>query len=102
MLKPLWHQNLDLVLGSENRVETLVESQTPSAGRLVRQGYQKHRFLWKRAFSCMCFHKAEGVFNFEVLLPKYLSHHSGVTLPKIVFFPQCGACNTFFVAGTAL
>ena len=45
VLKPLWHQNLDLVLGTENWVETLVEGQTLSAGRLVRQGKHINRFL---------------------------------------------------------
>ena len=44
VLKPLWHQNLDPVLGTENWVETLVEGQTFSAGRLVRQAKHINRF----------------------------------------------------------
>ena len=43
-LKPLWYENLDLLLGTENWVETLVAGQTLSAGRLVRQGKHINRF----------------------------------------------------------
>ena len=44
MLKPLWRQNLDSVLGTETWVETSVEGQTLSAGRLVRQTKHINRF----------------------------------------------------------
>ena len=44
VLKPLWRQNLDPVLGTETWVETSVEGQTLSAGRLVRQTKHINRF----------------------------------------------------------
>ena len=45
--------------------------------------------------------KAKGnLFNIEVLLPKWQGGASWwfavSSLPKIAYFPQCGACNTFF------
>ena len=44
VLKPLWRQNLDPVLGTETWVETSVEGQTLCAGRLVRQTKHINRF----------------------------------------------------------
>ena len=44
VLKPLWRQNLDPVLGTETWVETSVEDQTLCAGRLVRQTKHINRF----------------------------------------------------------
>ena len=44
VLKPFLHQNLDSVLGTENWVETLVEGQALSAGRLVREAKHINRF----------------------------------------------------------
>ena len=50
VLKPLWRQNLDLVLGTENWVETLVEGQTQSAGRLVRQPFSLEEGVYLHVF----------------------------------------------------
>ena len=54
MLKPFLHQNLDSVLGTENWVETLVEGQALSAGRLVREAKHINRFSLEEGISC-CF-----------------------------------------------